>query len=303
MNNNTIVNNEKPNGRILDALSTVINGKTERVVIIGESMGNWSHGVFRVITCLEGQRLYNCIVDGREAKVNIKPGEIYFILPSGFFEPASNDASLSAFLSVAYFQDYIRSIILHCPRDGSRSDEDCYLHTANKLGEFGVAALELLRKTPKALENDLEIVLPLVKSVLSFTSRLIAENKDPVSSRKSSAIWLDMNRYLMDHSDTRSPRKELARIFNVTPNYISNLFKQYSGKSFSDVYMTCRLERAAAMLIGSRLSVKEIGAICGYNYTSHFIRQFHEKYGMPPTAYRNERVRAPTPSSCVPEPA
>ena len=47
-----------------------------------------------------------------------------------------------------------------------------------------------------------------------------------------------------------------------------------------------RLEKAAPLLRGSRYTVLEIAARCGFSNASYFTRAFTRQYGVSPTAYR-----------------
>ena len=44
------------------------------------------------------------------------------------------------------------------------------------------------------------------------------------------------------------------------------------------------------LLLELELSLDEISEACGYRYTSYFIRQFKEKYGLPPGTFRLQRM-------------
>ena len=286
MKNSTIVNNSEIILQIRETLSQVIDHSIDRVVIIDESLGDLYHRIPRLITLLEGQRTYHYVVDGKQTRISIKPGEIYYILPTGFFEPAPEDPSHSKFLSILYYPDYIRSIILHCPRDGSHTREDRYLHTDQGMDSFGCQLLELFNKIPRPVVEDQTVMVPFMRSLLAQTHRMLTDNQPTEKIKRSHTVWSAMNKYLIDHFEEPMSRDELAEIFRVTPNYVSNLFKRYTGMSFSDSCTNYRLQRAATLLSGSRLSVKEIGCICGYNHTSYFIKLFRKQYGVTPAKYQ-----------------
>lgn len=63
------------------------------------------------------------------------------------------------------------------------------------------------------------------------------------------------------------------------------------GTSFGAELMAHRLQRAHAMLCGTRQSmttIMEISARCGFSSPAHFSRRFRERYGMPPGALRRQ---------------
>ena len=51
-------------------------------------------------------------------------------------------------------------------------------------------------------------------------------------------------------------------------------------------FLPFRLEKAATLLRGSRYTVLEIAARCGFSNASYFTRAFTRQYGVSPTAYR-----------------
>jgi transcriptional regulator GlxA family with amidase domain len=50
-----------------------------------------------------------------------------------------------------------------------------------------------------------------------------------------------------------------------------------------------RLQAAADLLTGSRLSVTEIALECGFNEPNYFARQFRRHIGVSPSEYRRRR--------------
>lgn len=63
-------------------------------------------------------------------------------------------------------------------------------------------------------------------------------------------------------------------------------FHDLTGTSFAQYLIHFRLEKAAALLRGSRYTVLEIAARCGFSNASYFTRAFTRQYGVSPTAYR-----------------
>jgi len=56
--------------------------------------------------------------------------------------------------------------------------------------------------------------------------------------------------------------------------------------------MSLRMQKAAKLLATSRLSVKQIMALVGYDNKSHFVRHFRRLFGQAPSEYRKA---SPTP--------
>ncbi|WP_127112329.1 GlxA family transcriptional regulator [Shimia sediminis] len=58
-------------------------------------------------------------------------------------------------------------------------------------------------------------------------------------------------------------------------------------QSPKDVYLTARLRQAQALLTGTRLSVGDIAAACGFRTAGHFSQVFAARLGCTPSAFRS----------------
>lgn len=79
----------------------------------------------------------------------------------------------------------------------------------------------------------------------------------------------------------------ISRDVNYNYSYLSSLFKQETGQSFSEYLTGRRMELAQKLLKESRLKVHEIGMRCGYPNTKYFLSQFRKATGETPSQYRN----------------
>ena len=62
--------------------------------------------------------------------------------------------------------------------------------------------------------------------------------------------------------------------FSYQPNYISPLQHRELGKSFSEILLSQRMERAVILLKGTSLAINEVALMLGYRNSSHFIWHF-----------------------------
>jgi transcriptional regulator GlxA family with amidase domain len=82
---------------------------------------------------------------------------------------------------------------------------------------------------------------------------------------------------------------ELARSCQISMSRLSHLFKDEIGINVKDYRLDCRLQVAAAMLVSTRMLVKQIAYSAGYRHTSSFVRAFKTHFGMSPACYRGHR--------------
>ena len=78
----------------------------------------------------------------------------------------------------------------------------------------------------------------------------------------------------------------LARKAGYSKYHFCRLFKAAAGVSPWEYAMDLKLGRARELLLGTRLSVKEIAARLGFADPNYFSRRFARRTGLPPRAYR-----------------
>lgn len=80
--------------------------------------------------------------------------------------------------------------------------------------------------------------------------------------------------------------KSLARKINLSPGYLSSLFKEMFGISFHDYLTGIRLERAKILVLSSGLKNYEIAEQVGFADPNYFSTAFKRKFGKSPSRYR-----------------
>ena len=96
-----------------------------------------------------------------------------------------------------------------------------------------------------------------------------------------------MTAYAMEHYSMDITVRELAEsVFFMNQNYISHLFAEKKGISFSAFLRQVRISHAKELLKEEKWSVTEVAAMVGYNDTSQFIRIFRQEVGVTPKKYR-----------------
>ncbi len=102
---------------------------------------------------------------------------------------------------------------------------------------------------------------------------------------KPSAIVLSVLSEIESHYKDASLSAIAAR-FKVSTSYLSRVVKEGTGLSYNKLLQDKRLEKAADLLLSTRLSVLEILQAVGYQNSSYFYSLFESKYGISPKGYR-----------------
>ena len=79
---------------------------------------------------------------------------------------------------------------------------------------------------------------------------------------------------------------ELAGLGSVSVWYFTKTFQALYGEGPQAASSRLRLAHAARLLRGTRLSVSEAGAACGFENNCSFSRAFRARFGVPPSRYR-----------------
>jgi len=87
-------------------------------------------------------------------------------------------------------------------------------------------------------------------------------------------------------------RESVASKFFINPSYLSQIFKQSTGCSFTDYLTAVRMERAKKILVSSDMKVKNIAETLGYNSSQYFAKVFEKYVGSTPLDYRKNSVIA-----------
>ncbi|MDR3895655.1 MAG: helix-turn-helix transcriptional regulator [Oscillospiraceae bacterium] len=86
--------------------------------------------------------------------------------------------------------------------------------------------------------------------------------------------------------DRRVTIEELAHRYLINPTTLKTVFKEVYGSSLAAHMKEHRMERAAALLRETDLSVAEIAGQVGYESQSKFTAAFKEQFGQLPKEYR-----------------
>lgn len=92
--------------------------------------------------------------------------------------------------------------------------------------------------------------------------------------------------------DNTFSRKTLMDEFNIPANKFAGLFRQFTGKTFSEYINDLRIEYVAELLLsGKYASVEELLKDCTFISSTSLYRLFTKKYGMTPQRFlRNARL-------------
>ena len=80
--------------------------------------------------------------------------------------------------------------------------------------------------------------------------------------------------------------RSVAAQAGVHPIHLTRSFRDFFFCTPGEFLRSCRLERAAALLNGSRMPLSAVALASGFADQSHLTRRFRARFGLPPGRYR-----------------
>ena len=119
---------------------------------------------------------------------------------------------------------------------------------------------------------------------LSFLLQIARQYVQVKQTSSGESLSKRIVQYMNEYFDNVT-LKDIAKHFSYHPNYVSTLLHRELGKSFSDILLEQRMERAVILLKGTNLSIEEVAALLGYSNSSNFYKAFREYFKHSPREY------------------
>ncbi|MFC7750513.1 helix-turn-helix transcriptional regulator [Paenibacillus thermoaerophilus] len=99
-------------------------------------------------------------------------------------------------------------------------------------------------------------------------------------------LVLEVETYMENHLSDSITRERVARHIHINPSYLSRVFKEVTGESFSAFVLRKKMEKAKYMLQVQKALVYEVADQLGYRDPSYFARVFKKYTGKSPSEYQ-----------------
>jgi len=82
----------------------------------------------------------------------------------------------------------------------------------------------------------------------------------------------------------------MAEKLNVSPRYLSDLLKQETGKTASELIHLYLIDEAKNLLMEGKMNISQISFSLGFENANYFARLFKKEVGIPPNAFRDNQL-------------
>lgn len=153
--------------------------------------------------------------------------------------------------------------------------------TAYNLSDLYIQKMDLITTT--------DGVIALFRTMATdFTKRMAALEKEKVYSKPIVKCF----DYIYDHLHEIISIEDLSENVELSPSYLSTLFKKETGQTIAAYIRNKRIEAAKNMLKYSEYTYLDISNILAFNSHSHFISVFKQSTGFTPREYRQKYYRS-----------
>lgn len=132
----------------------------------------------------------------------------------------------------------------------------------------------------RSLKAQTEVlVIELLRHILK--NRLFTEELSTNSTYFKDPRLIDLFNFIKANIGGDLSNKVLAKVANVSEDYVGQYFKMLTGINPQDYIEYQRMEAAVVLLRTSKKSIRDIGKEVGYKDTAYFCRRFKMMYGVP----------------------
>lgn len=133
-----------------------------------------------------------------------------------------------------------------------------------------------------AHKQNIKYASTLMNAILAKLT-ICSSTKD---SFEHPSVIRELEFYILNNFRNPLTLEDAAKHLNLSPSYVSYLFKKETGENFKTHLNEMRFEYAKKLLIFSDMTVMQICSACGFEDYPNFIRRFKNKFGVYPVKFR-----------------
>lgn len=198
--------------------------------------------------------------------------ELVRIFMKPLFSEGCGILSEDSLRNLKYHMVVLAALIARYCINGGMSPEESY-----SMSDF------YIMKTDKCRTEE-EVRAVHTEMIEGYTGRM---RKIKISNVYSKQIVRAID-YIICNVHSRIFLEEAAEYLKISPAYLSRLFKQETGTTFSEYVNRLKIEEASSLLLFTEYSDLEISNLLGFSSQSYFIKIFRRQMGLTPKQYKKQ---------------
>ena len=167
------------------------------------------------------------------------------------------------------------------------SSEEAYVLRGLDTEKYKNCILEIL----SIFNNDISSYF-YANSILLRVMSYLYEDAGVQEKSKGKSSLADEIRFYLDMKYSQKIRlQDVAEKFHIHPNYMTRIFREKFQVAPKQYLMELKLKKAGRLLDTTELPITMISSSLGFEDQMDFSKTFRKKYGMSPSAYRQEKRR------------
>lgn len=239
------------------------------------------HSLFEIYYLVDGEVQY--FID--DTIYNLGTGDIVIIPPTTIHKTIDSAAASRKRMLIYLDKEFLKEF---------RSDALDFLdsvsviHTKNN-ERVNEIFNELLNEYNT--EGSVTLLKALSLELLVRLKRLTKNLQEGTEQSASSKRILDIISYINKDFALDITLSRTAKRFFMHPCYLSRLFHENTGISFSDYLKKYRIKKAIELMSSTDKSITEISFDVGFNSTNHFCKVFKAIMNVSPLRYKKEHIQ------------
>ena len=126
----------------------------------------------------------------------------------------------------------------------------------------------------------------IVTRLFGAAETMIQAVHDAKEVAENNLYYKRCREYISNHLNQKITVNDLAELCGLTPNYMSYIFRELSGKTITDYVLEQRIQVAKRLLLTGEHTTAEIATFLGFSSQSYFIACFKKQVGETPRHWK-----------------
>lgn len=197
-----------------------------------------------------------------------------------------------------YHRDHYKSVLsladdLLCESTSYTTNElfKIWIKESYHLEDLSYLVRYLSQSSKIAPITDYHDLLNTYRSAHEFAQNLLASlPRQKISAYQGDKIQIYQQMLQLIHERFMQDISlaQLSQEMNISISYLSEIFAQQQGISFSKYLRHLRNTRACELLQGTQMSIQDVAELSGFNDYFYFCKQFKTVFGVTPKQYRSQ---------------